>query len=490
AKVVEGIRQQTERVDVLLHGAGVERSRQLADKPPEEFDLVFDVKCDGWFHLLHALGDVPVGAVIFFSSISGRFGNAGQTDYSAANDLLCKLASSWRSARPDARAVALDWTAWADIGMASRGSIPQVMASAGIDMLDPQAGIPMVRRVLQEGFGSGELLVAEALGVMLAERDATGGLDPAQVDTSRAGPLIGEVTGMSLAHGLHVVTRLEPGTQPFLDHHRIDGTAVLPGVMGVEAFAEAARLLHPDRPVLAVEDVAFLAPFKFYRDEPRELEIRCRLREEGDEIVADCALRGSRLLAGREAPQETLHFRGRVRLGAADASPGAAGASLGTVEPAPASGERVLSADDLYRVYFHGPAYQVLGRAWRAGDRVVGAFADGLPAAHTPPDLPLATRPRLLELCFQTLGAWEIAATQRMALPEGFARVRFAGDGEIAAACAVVRVSGEAADAVEVVDADGRVLVRLEGYRTSVVPQSLPEALVAPLVAALAGGRS
>ena len=69
----------------------------LPDKDPREFDLVFDVKSDGWFNLLHAIGDMPLGATVAFSSIAGRFGNAGQSDYSAANDLLCKITSSFRT---------------------------------------------------------------------------------------------------------------------------------------------------------------------------------------------------------------------------------------------------------------------------------------------------------------------------------------------------------------------------------------------------------
>src|SRR5579885_2866653 len=66
--------------------------------------------------------------------LPGRFGNAGQADYSAANDLLCKITSSFRTARPGTRALAIDWTAWAGIGMATRGSVPQMMERAGIEM--------------------------------------------------------------------------------------------------------------------------------------------------------------------------------------------------------------------------------------------------------------------------------------------------------------------------------------------------------------------
>ena len=91
AKIIQQIRERSGRIDVLLHAAGIERSHFLPDKDPREFDLVFDVKSDGWFNLLHAIGDMPLGATVAFSSIAGRFGNAGQTDYSAANDLLCKI---------------------------------------------------------------------------------------------------------------------------------------------------------------------------------------------------------------------------------------------------------------------------------------------------------------------------------------------------------------------------------------------------------------
>src|SRR6266536_6225479 len=64
------------RVDVVVHAAGVEISHFLPDKPQPEYDLVFDVKAEGWLNLLHALGDRAPDAVVGFSSIAGRFGNA------------------------------------------------------------------------------------------------------------------------------------------------------------------------------------------------------------------------------------------------------------------------------------------------------------------------------------------------------------------------------------------------------------------------------
>src|SRR6185369_7347450 len=98
---------------------------------------------------------------------------------------------------------------WGGIGMATRGSVPTIMRMAGVDLLPPEAGAAWIRRELMSHGRRGEVVEAGVLD------------------------------------GLVVRTRLDPKVQPFLDDHRIDGTAVLPGVMGMEAFAEVARLLVP-----------------------------------------------------------------------------------------------------------------------------------------------------------------------------------------------------------------------------------------------------
>ena len=63
---------------------------------------------------------------------------------------ICCARSRRASARrgPATRGIAIDWTAWGGIGMATRGSIPKMMELAGIDMLPPEAGVPWIRREL------------------------------------------------------------------------------------------------------------------------------------------------------------------------------------------------------------------------------------------------------------------------------------------------------------------------------------------------------
>jgi len=66
-KIIAQVRECSGRIDVLVHGAGVERSHLLPDKNQAEFELVFNVKADGWFNLLRAIGDMPVRATVAFS---------------------------------------------------------------------------------------------------------------------------------------------------------------------------------------------------------------------------------------------------------------------------------------------------------------------------------------------------------------------------------------------------------------------------------------
>ncbi|HEY6794601.1 MAG TPA: SDR family NAD(P)-dependent oxidoreductase, partial [Kineosporiaceae bacterium] len=480
AEVVDVVRRDHGRIDVLLHAAGLEISRNLPEKEPREFDLVFDVKSDGWFNLTRAAMDLPVGATVVFSSVAGRFGNQGQTDYSAANDLLCKITSNLRRSGRT-RGLALDWTAWGGIGMATRGSIPKIMEAAGVQMLPPEAGVAWIRRELLSTPFRGEVVVAGRLGLMAAEKHPTGGLDVTRLDLSHAGPMVGEVVADGVHDGLVVRTTLDPKEQPFLDDHRIDGTPLLPGVMGIEAFVEVAKLLAGERYAVAVEDVVFHAPFKFYRDEPRTLTVTALLVPDGDDLLAECRLTGERTLHGSAAPQVTVHFTGRVRL--------AAQAPQGQSREVPAHADSSIGPDLVYRFYFHGPAYQVVGEAWRANGAAVARLAEDLPADHVPGEQPTAIGPRLVELCFQTAGLYEAGTTGTLALPAGIQRLDLLAPAAGPGAGPLVAVAGRAEHGFDcaVLGADGRVVLRLDGYRTSPMPAPLADDIAVPLHEVMAG---
>jgi NADP-dependent 3-hydroxy acid dehydrogenase YdfG len=474
-RVTAQVRETSGHIDVLLHAAGVEISHALPDKEPAEFDLVLGVKGDGLFNVLHAIGDLPLGAVVAFSSVAGRFGNMGQTDYSAANDLQCKILSNLRRTRPGVRALAIDWTAWGSIGMATRGSIPKIMATAGVEMLPAEAGVAWIRRELGAGLSDGEVVVAGALGALAAEPHDTGGIDPSSLTAE--GPMVGEVVRASVHDGLVLQTTLDPATRPFLDHHRIDGTPVLPGVMGMETFAEAARLLVPDLHIAAIENVDFRAPLKFYRNEPRTVTVTALLHPDGDDLVAECRLSAERTLPGAGQPQRTVHFTGSVRLTANPPALADGEADSGGEVPA-------LTPEQVYRLYFHGPAYQVVGSAWKRDGGAAARFAADLPAQT---DEPVLIGPRLVELCFQTVGLFEAGIDGVLALPLHVDAVHLNGEPtERAGLVATARPDGHGGFICMVRD-EGRLVLRVDGYRTVPLSEPPPANIVAPIRSVMCG---
>ena len=227
--------------------------------------------------------------------------------------------------------------------------------------------------------------------------------------------------------------------------------------------------MHPGWHVEAVEEVNFLAPFKFYRDEPRTVTIQAVYYPQGDRLLADCRLIGRRTLPNQPGAARDHPLHGPVRL--TKQTPTAV-----TAKAPVTSSDSIVEAADIYRVYFHGPAYQVLERAWWDGKRMIGLMAGGLPSNHQPSDRPTLMAPRLIELCFQTAGLWEMSVQNRFGLPQDVHQVSLLRAPDLAEsrlyAVVTPHPDQESFDA-EVVDTKGNCYLQLSGYRTAAMPNSL-----------------
>ena len=474
---VERIRKSETGVSVLVHAAGVEISRSIADKTAREFDLVLDVKAKGLLSLLSATADMPVRTVVAFSSVAGRFGNQGQTDYSAANDLMCKTLSAWRRLKPGSSAVAVDWTAWANIGMASRGSLPKILEAAGVDLLPPKHGIPRVRMEISRGTGFKEVVVARNLGAIMGERDPLGGLDPDRLAArleAEAGPFLAaaDVTGARMtSNGLEVEVVFDPTDQPFLEDHQVEeGVPYLPGVVGMECLAEVAALLLGSAET-TVRNVSFQRPIKFHRMEPKRLLIKVEGGLEADVPVARAELYTVHMPRKLQVPERLdLHFTAEFLPGV---GPGAEAGSKAV--PKLSGRSKVVDKGEIYKTYFHGPSFQVLEEVKLQKGKAVGALARGIP-----PELKSSTgspllHPRLVELCFQTAGLWEMQEKHMLCLPQSVQEARVVEpppqDKDLYAL--VEPVQGEQGFDAKVVDGKGKVYIELKGYRTVAI-QGMP----------------
>ena len=123
---------------------------------------MLDTKLDGALKVARILHPEHLRFSVFFSSIAGRFGNRGQSDYAAANESLNKLAI-WLDRRWPGRVVAPIWGPWSGIGMVS--DLENHLGSRGLGMISPEVGVAaLVNELVRGRKGDVEVLLANTLG--------------------------------------------------------------------------------------------------------------------------------------------------------------------------------------------------------------------------------------------------------------------------------------------------------------------------------------
>ncbi len=135
-------------IDGVIHGAGVIEDKLIRDKTPESFDRVFNTKIESSLILSRHLNPKKLKFCVFFASVASRFGNRGQSDYAAANEVLGKLAAKLNR-EWDARVFAIDWGPWSGTGMVA--DLERHLTARGLKLISPETGPQFVLEELMSG---------------------------------------------------------------------------------------------------------------------------------------------------------------------------------------------------------------------------------------------------------------------------------------------------------------------------------------------------
>jgi NAD(P)-dependent dehydrogenase (short-subunit alcohol dehydrogenase family) len=168
AALIDELYERFGRIDGVIHGAGVIEDRRIADKTLDSFANVFRTKVDSALTLARKLRPEGLKFLAFFGSVSGRFGNAGQVDYSAANEVLNKLADHLQGRWPG-RVVCLNWGPW-DGGMISE-ELRRLYTAAGVELIPIEEGVAaFLAEISQTERRSAEVVIACGVEQMLLQK--------------------------------------------------------------------------------------------------------------------------------------------------------------------------------------------------------------------------------------------------------------------------------------------------------------------------------
>ncbi|MET8569203.1 SDR family NAD(P)-dependent oxidoreductase [Streptomyces sp. NPDC004783] len=408
----------------IVHGAGVLADKTIADKTEEQVERVMSTKAAGLRALLEATADDPLEVICLFSSVAAVFGNAGQSDYAMANEILAQVASAEQARRPGCLVRCVAWGPWQG-GMVTP-ALAEHFGRTGVPLIPLDQGASACTAELDGPAGEAR--------VVLVAGDEPSALSPA------GDPRPAELT-------------LRADTLPQLADHAPGDVPVLPVAMVLDRLAGAAAAWLPDAGSLVVRDLRVYQKYALPD-----------LAGAGHRIT----VHGSRGPAGSPSGVEaevrgengTTHFRAVLDTGTDRPDP-AGWTAPDDLEP--------LDGTALYdgEVLFHGPRFHCVrtlrGVSESGAEATVAGVRDlGWPGEHWPLD------PAAVDGALQLALLWARGALGAATLPMAVAECRVHRPGPVdgTVRCVVrgrkAHDTGARCDAA-LIDADGAVRLELLG---------------------------
>ena len=389
-----------------VHFAGLERSKLVVDKTLEEFFLIFNTKANSAVNMLKSGIVKEKGFWVMASSIAGKFGNLGQSDYAAASDYIAKLTISLTN--KGVRAFSVDMTAYANIGMGIRPGVEAFLKSQELDFLYPEEGMNALADELVYGKAP-EIVLSGSLGKLDWDKQLR--FDPSFPDAGASEFHFLERAVQSVK-GLELEAAKEFSVEkdPYLADHSINGTPYVPGVMGIETFAEAAAAVSGESPRV-LKDLRFTVPIKLLRGRPVEALVRANAQRGGYDLRIESDFVNAK---GVKLGATKTHFSARYEPGPAKSG------WEGLEKPElPKHAKYKITAEEIYKIYFHGPSFRVLdGILSIEKNAVLGVFKKPVAALWRVKTPALLFHPMVLEALFQTCGWRDIHFDRKMMLPD------------------------------------------------------------------------
>ena len=371
----------------LIHGAGVLADKRIVDKQAFQFLEVFQTKVDGLQALLQATASDPLEWIALFSSITARIGNAGQSDYAAANEVLNKIGHYESQRRAGAcRVLSINWGAW-NGGMVDE-SLKGHFEKQGVSLIPIGAGAEIFADLmLQPQTPPVEVVVT-------AEKN---------VDERLLAPVPACLDRISVELALKRF--------PFMESHKVKNEPVLPLVLVVEWFARALRQRYPHLTLLSLNDLKVLHGVSLSDEKTGRL-----LHVDFANVHHNGTLTLQLELCG---PDDVVHYRCQAELSSVPASNG----KPVSVRPS-GGGNWPWTIEEAYEHLFHGPDFHVLRSLDSIGETSASATLNGVQSKEWIGG-PWTTDPAALDGGLQVALLWGIHQKGRQTLPSAIKSVKF-----------------------------------------------------------------
>ncbi len=305
-RAVARIRRELGEVTAVMHCAGVNAPARIPDLDGEEIDTTLAPKVAGLRNLLDAVEAEGLSVIVTFGSIIARTGLRGEAHYALANDWMALEVERLAGELPRCRCLNVEWSVWTGAGMGERLGTVAALAQGGVSPIPLERGLETLLELISARSVPASVVVAGRFG-----SPPTVDLDPPELPMLR---FVERVCAHYPAIELVVEADVSRGTDPYLDDHVIDGTALLPVVFALEAMASVARALTGHGPDGRIEfvDVRCSRPVTVPAHGGRVVRLAALARRDG---AVEIALRSD------ESGYQADHVRATCRFDAEPLDP-------------------------------------------------------------------------------------------------------------------------------------------------------------------------
>ncbi|MCK5303952.1 MAG: polyketide synthase dehydratase domain-containing protein, partial [Candidatus Heimdallarchaeota archaeon] len=331
-----------------------------------------------------------------------------------------------------------------NVGMATRGSIMDILESQGIYPIPLDKGTTLFGNLFFSGTQP-EVVVSCGLGPFEKLKRTSSKIE---ISTS---PMIQNLSYEdSVFKGENTISKL---SDLYLNDHQIQNVPFFPGVMGIEMFAEMYNL-STSKTADVFKDIEFKSAIKLQKIDSKDVFVKYDL---DSKILQLNSLFVSKADSSRK--REIEHFVTRILTNAKK------NRSKKSKHIITESRIELLSKNDIYSVFFHGPSFQVLEKLVELSNEKSVAKIN-LPGLKLFSDKKKKTQvePLIIEAALQTAGLYDYIINQSISLPSTIERLEFFSKKEPVYVVSefISKDNTHSYFNIEAIDEDGKIILRLD----------------------------
>ena len=198
----------------------------------------------------------------------------------------------------------------------------------------------------------------------------------------------------------------------YLDHHRFNNVPFLPGVMGLEFFAELVKFLQPEKEIVKFEKVEFRSAVRLKEDKPQEIQTDIEFKDNS----AKAAISSRVIKDGKVTDELKLHFKSEISFGIRDSE---------IIKPPLEKKMPLLNKQFIYEILPHGPLLHVLTEINHIEENLLAISKLKKKSLMSWKHEEFLINPRSIEACFQALGLMDFIDCGRAGLPSKIGQLIF-----------------------------------------------------------------